>query len=251
MTHGQDKQNHDNSASTAGLNTTVAVDVVLLTVDAGALWVTLYQRIREPHIGGYSLPGGLVRSDESLDEAAHRVLAAKVGISGVFLEQLYTFGDIHRDPRSRTITVAYYALVDANRFRMPPTDPTATDIPKVIAARIEVPWSGETGGPVDAVGPDGEPLELVLDHADILGLAIKRLRGKLDYTPVGFQLLPEEFTLRELQTIHEVIRGEPLNKDSFRRRMLASHELEATGAHERNVAYRPAELYRFCRRSAT
>ena len=104
---------------------------------------------------------------------------------------------------------------------------------------------------MDVVDDAGRTLPLFLDHADILGLAVKRLRGKLDYTPVGFQLLPQAFTLRELQEIHEAVRGEPLNKDSFRRRMLATGLLEATGARESDVSYRPAELYRFTRRSAT
>ena len=163
---------------------------------------------------------------------------------GVYMEQLATFSRVDRDPRGRVVTVAYYALVDSKRFQ-PEGEPAP------ISARVMVPWPGETGGPVDAVGLDGKRLPLFLDHADILGVAVKRLRGKLDYTPVGLQLLPTEFTLRQLQEIHEAVRGEPLNKDSFRRRMLASGMLEATGARENDVSYRPAELYRFIRRSAT
>jgi 8-oxo-dGTP diphosphatase len=159
----------------------------------------------------------------------------------VFLEQLYTFGDPRRDPRGRVIAVAYYALVDRKRFLVREGIETA---------RVRVPWKGETGGPVAALGEDGKPLRLAFDHADVLGMAIKRLRGKLDYTPVGFQLLPAEFTLRQLQDVHEAVRGRPVNKDSFRRRMLASGQLEATGERERDVGYRPAELYRFTRRSA-
>ena len=93
-------------------------------------------------------------------------------------------------------------------------------------------------------------MPLAFDHTDIVGLAVKRLRGKIDYTPVGFQLLPPDFTLRQLQEVHEAVRGEELNKDSFRRRMLTSGLLEATGARERDVLHRPAELYRFVRRSA-
>jgi 8-oxo-dGTP diphosphatase len=216
----------------------LAVDVVALTVESGQLRVALYKRSAPPERGHFALPGGFMRIDESIEEAANRVLAQKVGLAGVFLEQLYTFGDLRRDPRGRVVTVAYYALVDASRFSSP-------------SGRVVVPWSGETGGPVDVVGDDRRALPLFLDHADILGLAVKRLRGKLDYTPVGFQLLPTEFTLRQLQEIHEAVRGEPVNKDSFRRRMLASGLLEATGAHERDVLHRPAELYRFTRRSAT
>jgi 8-oxo-dGTP diphosphatase len=220
------------------------VDVVALTVAGGDLEDALYARTPSTT---WALPGGFMRIDESLEAAALRVLHDKVGLAGVFLEQLFTFGDVQRDPRGRVISVAYYALVDAARFAVE-RGQTAT---ATCRARLEVPWAGETGGPVEALGPDGRPLALFLDHADILGLAVRRLRGKLDYTPVGFQLLPTEFTLRELQEVHEVVRGEAVNKDSFRRRMLASGLLEATGAHERDVGYRPAELYRFSRRSAT
>ncbi|HEY4220993.1 MAG TPA: NUDIX hydrolase, partial [Myxococcota bacterium] len=190
--------------------------------------------------GHYALPGGFVRIDESLDDAAARLLAQKAELKGVFLEQLYTFGDLRRDPRGRVIAVAYYALVDAARMKAAGNH---------VRALVHVPWPAETGGPVDVL-VGSETVALAFDHADILGLAVKRLRGKLDYTPVGFQLLPAEFTLRQLQEIHEAVRGEELNKDSFRRRMLTSGVLEATGARERDVLHRPAELYRFVRRSA-
>lgn len=234
---------------------TVAVDVVALTVRDGAIFVALYERAIEPDLGQLALPGGFVRQDESLDDAARRLLRDKAGLDGVFLEQLYTFGEAGRDPRGRVITVAYVALVDAGRF----------EDSKMRSLKVEVPWPGETGGEVEVVDVDrdgsvdgsvdsslagGASIPLAFDHASILGMAVKRLRGKLDYTPVGFQLLPAEFTLRQLQDIHEVVRGEPLNKDSFRRRMLASGHLEATGNHERDVTWRPAELYRFLRRSA-
>ena len=93
-------------------------------------------------------------------------------------------------------------------------------------------------------------MPLAFDHDDIIGMAVKRIRGKLDYAPIGFQLLPEAFTLRALQDVHETILDTDLNKDSFRRRMLASGQLEATGRREAAVEHRPAELYRFTRRSA-
>lgn len=218
----------------------VAVDVVCLTVDAGKLSVLLYERSIPPQEGTYALPGGFVQIDESLDDAAARLLRDKAGLSRVFLEQLFTFGDPRRDPRGRVITVGYFALLDAARFGKA----TAKKL------HVQVPWKGKTGGPVDVLDEKGAKVELFLDHADIIGLAVNRLRGKLDYTPVGFQLLPEQFTLRQLQDVHEAVMGEPTNKDSFRRRMLASDQLEATGAHERDVLHRPAELYRFVRRSA-
>jgi len=222
----------------------VAVDVVALTVQAGELRVALYKRADPPQRHHFALPGGFMHIDESLEDAANRLMAQKIGLAGVFLEQLYTFGDLNRDPRGRVVTVTYYALVDAHRFQ-------AKNAAAAISARVRVPWPGETGGPVEVLDDTGRPLPTFLDHADILGLAVKRLRGKLDYSPVGFQLLPTEFTLRQLQEVHEAVRSAAVNKDSFRRRMLASGLLEATGAHEREVVHRPAELYRFTRRSAT
>lgn len=220
----------------------VAVDVVALTVAEGALKVGLYRRHEHPGLGSYALPGGFVRMQEGLDEAARRVLAQKLGLEDVFLEQLYTFGAPDRDPRGRVISVAWYALVDSQRF--------PADRDGVITARLRVGWSGETGGPAEALGPGDAPLPLAFDHAEICGLAIQRLRGKLDYSAVGFQLLPQAFTLRQLQDVHEIVRGEAVNKDSFRRRMLASGQLQPTGEHEQNVTWRPAELYRFARRAA-
>lgn len=222
----------------------VAVDIVVLGVATGGLSVAVYQRAEHPHRGRYALPGGFVRLDESLDAAATRLLRGKVGLSSVFIEQLYTFGAPGRDPRGRVIAVAYYALVDAARLVR------AVAAPGARAATVRVPWPGETGGPVVLLDDAGKALPLAFDHADVLGMAVKRLRGKIDSTPVGFQLLPEEFTLRALQDVHEAVRGEAVNKDSFRRRMLASGFLEATGAHEREASHRPAELYRFVRRSA-
>jgi len=141
------------------------------------------------------------------------------------------------------VSVAYYALVDAARL-------ASVVRPDVARARISVPWEGETGGPVELIAEDGSSLPLAFDHAEILGMAVKRLRGKLDYTPIGFQLLPRAFTLLSLQRVHETVLGRPVNKDSFRRRMLASGQLEATGESQRDVEHRPAELYRFARRSA-
>ncbi len=223
----------------------VAVDVALLSVAEGALWTVLLHRSEHPHRGRYALPGGFVGLREPLDAAAARVLARKCGLDDVFLEQLYTFGDPGRDPRTRVISVAHVALVDRGRLLA-----ASAGAEELIHARLEVPWEGETGGPVEARRPDGTELPLAFDHADILGMAVKRVRGKLDYAPIGFQLLPPRFTLLELQRVHETILARPLNKDSFRRRMLASGQLEATGESQRDVDHRPAELYRFTRRSA-
>ena len=220
----------------------VAVDVALVTVEGGCLRALLAPRSEHPHRGRWALPGSFVRMDESLDQAAQRVLAAKAGLSGIFLEQLYTFGGPDRDPRTRVITIAYYALVDARRLA---NRDQANQSAGGQIVTLEVPWQGEIGGPARIVDDRNRPLPLAFDHADILGLVVQRLRGKLDYAPIGFELLPRQFTLRQLQEIHETILGRTLNKDSFRRRLLASGLIAPTGKLEQDVGHRPAELYRF------
>jgi 8-oxo-dGTP diphosphatase len=203
----------------------VSVDVTLLTARNDTLEVFLIRRDEHPFKDDWSLPGGFVRLDESLEAAAARLLEGKTGLSNVFLEQLYTFGDPARDPRTRVITVAYYALVPVERL-----------------VKLEV-------SDRRALVPVGEALnlELAFDHARILEMTLERLRGKLEYAPIGYELLPERFTLRELQALHETILGKRLNKDAFRRRMLSSGELHATGELETGQGFRPAEYYRFRR----
>ena len=219
----------------------VTVDVVLLTVRDGGLWTLVGRRTRHPAKGDWALPGGFVSMNESLDGAAARVLREKAGLRGVFTEQLYTFGDPGRDPRTRVISVAYYALVEPSILE----DAVADMEAPLAVARLVVPWKGEAGGAVAALGADGHPLRLAFDHGAIIGAAVKRVRGKLDYAAIGFELLPEWFSLRELRLVHEAILGRPLNKDSFRRRILDRGLVAATGEHAAGVGFRPPELYRF------
>lgn len=221
----------------------VAVDVVCLTQRDEELRVLLIRRHEPPFRDRWVLPGGFVRIDEGLAAAAARVLRSKSGLSDTFLEQLYTFGATDRDPRARIISVAYYALVAWEQIAgLDSSDDLAL-------GTVVVPWAGEQGGPVDA-RVAGRRARLGFDHDDIVGMAIKRIRGKLNYAPIGYQLLPEQFTLLDLQRVHEAIAGHRLNKDSFRRRMLASEDIEATGERQEGVGHRPAALYRFTRRSA-
>jgi 8-oxo-dGTP diphosphatase len=222
----------------------VTVDVVLLTAQEGALLTLVVRRADHPFKGRWALPGGFVHLDEPLEAAALRVLETKCALEKVYLEQLATFGAPKRDPRTRVISVAYYALVDSARFERSRARAGGVTVGKVV-----VPWSGETGGAAQTIDPAGKSMPLAFDHEEILGVAIKRIRGKLDYTPVGFQLLPERFTLLELQAVHETVLGKTVNKDSFRRRMLTSEQLVPTGEMQ-SGAGRPAELYRFLKRSA-
>jgi 8-oxo-dGTP diphosphatase len=205
----------------------VTVDVVLLGIIEGALCVLLLDRPEHPAKGRLALPGGFVRAGESLDAAAARVLADKAGLERIFLEQLYTFGAPKRDPRMRVISVAYYALVESRRF--------ARSIAYAKTAPLRI----------DALAGQ----RLAFDHAEIVATAVTRIRGKLTYAPIGYELLPSEFTLLDLQRVHECVAGRTINKDSFRRKMLATGLLEATGAMQENVGHRPAALYRYVRSS--
>jgi 8-oxo-dGTP diphosphatase len=224
----------------------VAVDVVLITVRDGAILALLGRRDDHPHRGRWALPGSFLRIDESLDAAASRVLATKAGLEDTFIEQLYTFGSPDRDPRTRVLSVAYYALVEPATLERAVA---ARDDNGLILARLDVSWPGETGGPVGALDA-GTPLPLAFDHADVLGMAVKRIRGKLDYAPIGFELLPDAFSLRDLRLVHEAILGRSLNKDSFRRRILDRGLVVPTGERAAGVGHRPPELYRFADRSA-
>jgi 8-oxo-dGTP diphosphatase len=226
----------------------LTVDVVLLTLRDGALHVLLLRRTEAPFAGRWVLPGGFVRIHETLDAAAARVLETKAGLTGVFLEQLFTFGDPRRDPRARVVSVAYYALVSEQRLRRDDAENvrlrrTASADDSVLA-RLNVPWSGTNGGRVEMLGSSGR-LQIGFDHEAIVGMAVQRLRGKIDYAPVGFELLPRDFTLMQLQDVHEAVLDKRVNKDSFRRRLLASRQLQPTGRRENDVDHRPAELYRF------
>jgi len=203
----------------------VTVDIILFTFHAGDLKVLLIQRKGEPFKGKWALPGGFVDMDEELSAAALRELAEETNVTDVYLEQLFTFGQPHRDPRGRVITVAYFALLSADQ-----------------TAQLQVQSSSDAANArwwsIYAL-PD-----LAFDHAGILQYALQRLRWKLEWTALGFLLLPAEFTLSELQKVYERVLDEPLDKRNFRRKMLATDVLEETG-NIRAGDHRPAKLYRF------
>jgi 8-oxo-dGTP diphosphatase len=207
----------------------VTVDVVMFTILDGELKVLLIKRRHWPCEGMWAFPGGFVNIDEGLEEAAYRELREETGVSGedVYLEQLYTFGDPGRDPRARVITVAYFALVSADKLHLLEGRLRAAD------DAADVGWFSVYASPF-----------LAFDHADILNYAITRLRYKLEYTAVGFQLLPERFTLRELQQAYETVLGEELDKGNFRSKLRKSGVVEPTERY-RETGGRPARLYRF------
>lgn len=204
----------------------LTVDAAVFGLDEEDLKILLIRRAIEPFQGKWALPGGFVRVEESLEAAVRRELLEETGISDVFLEQLYTFGDLGRDPRERVVTVAYYALVRLSDHRIKAT----TD------AR-DAAWF-----------PVAEATGLPFDHNRILAVALERLKGKVRYQPIGFELLPPQFTLSQLQRLYETILEKPLDKRNFRKKILAMNFLVALDEVQKDVAHRAARLYRFDRK---
>lgn len=200
----------------------VTVDIVIFTIRDARLKLLLIRRAGEPYRGKWALPGGFIHLDEALDASARRELEEETGVSGVYLEQLYTFGAPQRDPRERVITVAYYALIPSDKLQLR----AATD--------------------ADAVGWFGmdELPALAFDHTDIIAMAHERLVAKLDYSTIAFQFMGGDFTLSELQSVYEIILREELDKRNFRKWALALEQIEETGRERRDGAHRPAKLYR-------
>ena len=228
----------------------LSVDVVVLCCHEGKLYTILKKRENHPFMHHWGLVGSFMAIDEHLSTTAARALKSKIGVEDLYLEQLYTFSNPARDPRTRVVSVVYFGLIPFEAIRNFALPENAC------LAEIEVPWKGETGGNIiarkleasedkNAFASTDSELKLAFDHADILGLTIKRLRGKLNYTDIAYKLLPTYFRLRNLQDVHEAILGKTVNKDSFRRRMLATKQLRATGRQEKSVTHRPAELYEY------
>ncbi|MGD2040289.1 MAG: NUDIX domain-containing protein [Anaerolineae bacterium] len=200
----------------------ISVDVVIFSLRDAQLRILLVSRQRPPFENTWAIPGGVVRDDEALERAAQRQLEEQTGLVDVFLEQLYTFGDPHRHPHQRIVSVTYFAVV-------PPTG----IVPRAADDGQRVRW-----------WPMGDLPPLAFDHGSILDYALTRLRYKLEYTAVGFELLPQTFTLTELQTAYEIVLGETLDKRNFRRKILSAEIIEPTGEYRAGEG-RPAQLYRY------
>ncbi len=201
----------------------LTVDCVVFGLDEEDLKVMLIQRDLPPFEGQWALPGGFVRTDETLDEAARRELEEETGIRTSYLEQLYSFSELHRDPRERVVTVAYYALVQLSDYRTR----AATDARNAAWFAVD------------------DMATLAFDHLRILDMALQRLRGKVRYQPIGFDLLPDKFTLRQLQHLYETILDRPLDKRNFRKKIQMMGLLIQLDEVEKDVAHRAARLYRF------
>jgi 8-oxo-dGTP diphosphatase len=203
----------------------LTVDAVVFGLDEEGLKVLLIERGRPPYAGSWAIPGGFVVAGEHLEDAARRELEEETGLSGIYLEQLYTFGDPGRDPREHVVSVAWFALVNI-RDHLESRGSDASD----------AAWF-----------PVHDTPKLAFDHARILETALERLKGKVRYRPVGFELLPPKFSLGQLQHLYETILEQPLDKRNFRKKVLGLGLLVAQGEREKNVARRPAQLYCFDR----
>ena len=204
----------------------LTVDCVIfgLDLEEGSLKVVLIERDLEPFAGMWAIPGGFVHHGETLEAAAARELREETGITDVFLEQLYTFGDPGRDPRGWVVSVAYYALVSPDKHAIQ----AATD------AR-QARWF-----PVDDALP-----RLAFDHAAILRTALARIRGKLTYAPIGFELLPQKFTIKQLQKLYEIVLGTSLDNRNFRKKIFGMDVLRELDEMQQGVPHRAARLYQF------
>ena len=202
----------------------VSVDVVCFALTGDTLSVLLVQRAEEPFAGAWALPGGTVGADETLDAAASRLLAERTGVRGAYLEQLYTFGDPGRDPRGRTLSVAYVAL-------LPTGDRQAVRRGRGVR---DLSWLA-----VDALPA------LAFDHARISAYARWRLAQKLTYTPLAFHALPATFTLSDVRALHEAVDGRRYDPSNFQKQMLARWDLAPVSGLKDHRTRRPARLYRY------
>lgn len=200
----------------------VTVDMVIFTIRQEKLNVLLIKRNLAPFLGQWALPGGFVRINESLDSAAERELLEETGVKGVYLEQLYTFGDIKRDPRGRVITVAYFTLINSDNILL-----------KASTDASSAAWFSVASLP-----------KLAFDHKKIIEYGLKRLVWKLEYTTLGFQILKEKFTLSQLQKVYEIVLRRKLDKRNFRKKIFSLKIIENTGEKTREESYKPAELYK-------
>ena len=200
----------------------VAVDVLLFTIEDDKLKIVLVKRKEKPFKGSFALPGVALRESETLKEAAERSVRERTGLKNIFLEQLYTFGELERDPRSRTVSVTYYALTDQGKL-----DASGAD-------------DGVSLISVDEI-LKGDP-ELAFDHREIIEYGRNRLGGKVNYSDIAFEFVPEEFTLPQLQRVYEILLGESLYKANFRK--MISPLVEETGNMLTGMAHRPSKLYR-------
>ncbi|SEL08561.1 NUDIX hydrolase [Parapedobacter koreensis] len=211
------------------LQSIFTTDCVIFGFREGELKVLLIERNEYPFKGWWALPGFFVEHNETIDDAVKRILYEHTGLRGIFMEQLYTFGDLKRHPQGRIITVAYYALLRLDDLKSQPE-------PVTDYARQAV-WHPLNNLP-----------DLAFDHRHIIDKSILKVRRKISYSPIAFELLPEKFTLTQLQQLYEAIWGRKLDKRNFRKKMLNYNILKELPEFQRGVSYRAARLYKLDKR---
>ncbi|MBI2463010.1 MAG: NUDIX hydrolase [Candidatus Spechtbacteria bacterium] len=202
----------------------IATDVVIFTIQNNELKVLLIKMKKSPFTGRWAAPGGLVGPNESVDESAARHLVEKTGLKNVYMEQLYTFGKVNRDPFGRVVSVAYSALIP----------PDAKVKIFTTAEYQDIAWFPARHLPA-----------IAYDHKEIISYAIERLKSKLEYTNIVYSLMPREFTLGELQDVYELILGRKLDKRNFRRKIASARMIRELAKKREGEANRPAALYIF------
>ena len=207
--------------------TVIATDIAIFTIKDQELNVLLIKMKKEYFRGLWAVPGGLVKPTESVDSSAKRNLFEKTKMKDVYLEQLYTFGSVDRDPYGKVVSVAHFALIPDSGIKL-----------KTSKDYDDIDWFSINRLP-----------KLAYDHDEIIHFAVDRLRGKLTYTNIVYSLLPEEFTLSELQRIYEIILSKKLDKRNFRKKIISLKFVSKTDKKTFGKAHRPANLYRFTQRS--
>ncbi len=200
----------------------VALDCIIFGFDAGELKLLLLKRKFEPAKGEWSLMGGFLKNNESLDEGARRILLQLTGLNNIYMEQLQSFGDINRDPGERTISIAFYALIKVD------------DNDRKLAEAHGAHWISINKVPT-----------LIFDHNKMVEKALKTLRNKIVTKPIGFELLSEKFTLPQLQSLYEAINQEQLDKRNFRKRILETGLLDKMDEKEKGSSKKGAFYYMF------
>lgn len=203
--------------------TLVATDTVIFTLKDNKLQALLIKMKKSPYRDDWAVPGGMIKPREAVDDAAKRILKEKAGIKDVYLEQLYTFGKVNRDPFGRVVSVAYFALIPSDNLSL-----------KTTKEYGDIRWFSVNKLP-----------RLAYDHETIIHCAVKRLQNKLSYSNIVYSLLPDEFTLGEIQKTYEIILGKKLDKRNFRKKLFSLNLVRSIGKEKRGMANRPAALYAF------
>ncbi len=208
-----------------------SIDCVLFGFDGKDLKILLIERNEDPYKDWWALPGNIVGNNESLDQSAERILYELTGLSGIYMEQYYAFGDPGRHPRGRVITLAYYALI-----RLGGGSGEKDLMPQISYAK-RASWISISKLP-----------KLAFDHQEIYDKGLEKIKRRINHQPIAFELLPEKFTLTQLQHVYELILGRSLDKRNFRKKIISFGVLKELNEKQKGVSYRAAILYRFDKR---